>query len=179
MRAAICCTVSQARWPLAQAGDGTPEARFDRHEYAVQYDHVKVDVQVQRRAEALDQRHRAGVACRTGETRVLQQPARDRAVDRAQYQRQRIRIPRQQIAQRKGQRQHPLSQGSLRQHLIGQQCRRLCHAPSTARGAKPALLAAERQQLFGVAVPAAHPQEPFLQSAALQIRVELFLHVAG
>jgi hypothetical protein len=45
---------------------------FDRHEYAVQEDHVKVNVQVQRRAEALNQRHPTGMACRTGETRLRQ-----------------------------------------------------------------------------------------------------------
>jgi len=40
-----------------------------------------VNVQVQRRAKALDQRHRTGVACGAGEPRLLKQIARDRAVN--------------------------------------------------------------------------------------------------
>ena len=41
------------------------------------------------------------------------------------------------------------------------------------------LLAAERDELLGVAALAAHTQEAFFQTPALQIRLELVLHVAG
>jgi hypothetical protein len=54
-------------------------------------------------------------------------------------------------------RQHPLTQRSLRQHLIGQQRRGLGHATRTAGGA----------------VLAAQTQEAFFQAAALQVRIEL------
>jgi len=46
---------------------------FEPHEYAIQEDHVKVDVQVQRRAEALEQGHGARVAGAAGEARRAQQ----------------------------------------------------------------------------------------------------------
>jgi len=138
-----------------------------------------VNVQVQRRTEALDQRHRAGVAYGAGEPRLLKQIARDRAVDGAQYQRQRIRIRRQQKPQGNGERQHPLSQRAFWQHFISEQCSGLGHATRATGGTKPALLAAERHPLIGVATAAAHAQESFLQPAALQIGIELLRHVVG
>ena len=61
-----------------------------------------------------------------------------------------------------GQRQHPLAQRPRGQHLIDQQRRSLGHAPRTARGAEPAALAAERDQLLGVALLTAYAQKPVL-----------------
>jgi len=91
--------------------------------------------------------------------------------------RQGVRVSRQQEAQRVWQRQHPLPQWSLGQHLIGQKYRSLGHAPRNAGWTEAALLTAERHQLFGIAMLAAHAQETFLQPAALEIGVELLLRV--
>jgi len=61
---------------------------FRRQIHPIQEDHVKVDVQVQRRTEALDQRHGAGEPRGAGEASLLQQEAGDGAVDCAQNPRQ-------------------------------------------------------------------------------------------
>jgi hypothetical protein len=100
-----------------------------------------------------------------------------KSVDDAQHQRKCIRVGGQQEPQRMRQRQHPLSQRSLGQHLISQQRGGLGHAPRTAGRTKPALLATEGHQLLGVAVLADQAQEPFLQAAALEVCVELLLNV--
>jgi hypothetical protein len=62
------------------------------------------------------------------------------------------------------------------QYLIGHQRRGLGHAAAAAGGTEPALLAAERHQLLGMTLLATHTQETFLQSSALQIRLELPLY---
>jgi hypothetical protein len=55
----------------------------------------------------------------------------------------------------------------------------LGHAPGAATGAKPALLAAEGNQLLRVALLAAHAQEAVLQAATGQVGVELLLDEIG
>lgn len=50
--------------------------------------------------------------------------------------------------------------------------------PSAAGRTKAAALAAERGKLLGVTILAAHPPKTVLEAAALQIRLELFLHVS-
>lgn len=85
--------------------------------HPVEKQSVEVDVQVRRRAEALDQRLGAGVANAAGKSGTLQQVARDRAIPHAQHPRQRSGVRGQQEPQRMGQRQHPLPQRSIRQHL--------------------------------------------------------------
>ena len=56
-----------------------PKHRWARAEEigAVEEQHVEVHVQIQRRAEPLDQRHRAGGARRAREARLLKDMARD------------------------------------------------------------------------------------------------------
>lgn len=75
------------------------------------------------------------------------------------------------------QRQHPLTQRTLGQDLVGQQRRGLGHAPYATRGAEAALLAAERHQRLGVAVVTMQTQEALFQAPALQVGVELLLDV--
>jgi hypothetical protein len=120
--------------------------------HPIQEQQVEVHVQVQRRAEALHQRYRA------------------------EHQRQRTRMGRQQKPQRVRQRQHPLPQRMLGQHLIGQPRGGLGHASCAARRAESALLATECDQLVGVTGHAAHALEALLQSAALQVGLELLLY---
>jgi hypothetical protein len=73
------------------------------------------------------------------------------------------------------QRKHPLSQRTLGQYFICERCRGLGHAPRTARGAEPALLAAERDQFLSVAPIAAQAQETLLEPPALQVSLKLLL----
>jgi hypothetical protein len=91
-----------------------------RQIHAIEEDHVEVDVQVQRGAKALHQCHRAGVARGAGKAGFVQKMPAYRAVHGAENQRQRIRVRSQQEPQGIRQRQHPLPQRTLRQHLIGQ-----------------------------------------------------------
>jgi len=51
-------------------------------------------------------------------------------------------------------------------------------SPRATRGTEPALLAAERDELLGVAPLTAHAQEALLRPAALQVDLELLLHMA-
>jgi hypothetical protein len=93
---------------------------------------VEVHVEVQRRTEALYQRHRSGRAGAARKSGLLDQVAGDRPVHHTEHERQRCRIAGQQEPQRMRQREHPLPQRALRQDLIGQRCRGLGHAPRTA-----------------------------------------------
>ena len=60
--------------------------------------------------------------------------------------------------------------------MVHQVRRRLRHAPGTARWAKAAPLAAERDQFVMAAIAAVQTQETLGQDAALQESVELVLH---
>ena len=63
----------------------------------------------------------------------------------------------------------------MRDDVVHQVRRRLRHAPGPARRAKPATLAAERDQLVVAAVAAVQAQEAVGQDAAFEARVELIL----
>lgn len=114
----------------------------------VEKQHVKVDVEIERAAEALDEGDRAGVRAAAGEARLADEITRDAAVDDAEHAREGARVAGEQKAQREGQAQHPLAQGLvLRQHLLEEQRGTLCHAPRAAAGAEAAALAAETSML--------------------------------
>jgi hypothetical protein len=63
--------------------------------------------------------------------------------------------------------------------MVDQPGRAIGHAPGATTGAKAAALAAERQQMLGVAGLAAKAQKAVLQAAALQVAVERLSHMAG
>jgi len=75
------------------------------------------------------------------------------------------------------QREYPLPQWTFGEYPLGQQRSGLGHAPRTTGGAEPALLAAERDELLGVARVATQAEEAFLQTTALQVGVKLLLDV--
>lgn len=85
----------------------------------------------------------------------------------------------QQQTQRDRQRQHPLPYRHMWDDVVHQVRRGLRHAPCAARGAEPAPLAAERQQLVVAALAAAKPQDALRQDAALEKGVELVLDEPG
>ena len=68
---------------------------------AAEHEQVKVDVEIERAAEALDQRHGADHAACARETRLANQMARDRPIDDAEHLRHDLGPGRKQIAQRK------------------------------------------------------------------------------
>ena len=53
--------------------------------HAVEHQHVKVDVEVKRAAEALDQRHRAALRASALDARLIGQPAGDQPMHDAQH----------------------------------------------------------------------------------------------
>lgn len=67
----------------------------------IEHEQVKVDIEIERAAESLDQRHGAGQAACARETRLANQLARDRPIDDAEYLRHDLGLGRKQIAQRK------------------------------------------------------------------------------
>jgi len=98
--------------------------------------HDFVNVEVQRRAEALDQRNRAGAG---GLLRVAGLPDQVRgndAIDDAEHTADQRRMCREQKAQRKRKTQHPLPDRPLGQYLIDQPGSPVGHAPGTTAGAE-------------------------------------------
>ena len=98
--------------------------------------HVKVDVEIQGAAEALDQCHGTGLSRRVGQSGFLDEMRGDRSVDDPEHRSDLGRLARQQEPQGERHAQHPLSQGLTRQHLINQQRRALDHPPRAAARAK-------------------------------------------
>jgi len=80
---------------------------------------------------------------------------------------------RQEIAQRKQRRLHPLTNRLPRQHLVHEQRGRLGHPSRTAARARPAALAAGCNELLGMTGLASDPKKACFESAALQIRLDL------
>lgn len=122
---------------------------------------MEVHVGVQCRAEALHERGRPGVAHRAREACLADQIAGDGPEVDAEYQRQRLRVCRQQESQRLRQRRQPPTQRLLGQKLISEHRRRLGHASRAARGAEAALPATKGDLLLGEALLATQAQEPF------------------
>jgi hypothetical protein len=122
--------------------------------------HVQVNIQVQRGAEALDQGNGAGAgAGRNSQARVVDQEGRDTALDHRQHLSQYIRLGCEQESQRKRKRQHELTNGRFGKHVIDQVGGRLHHAPHAATGAKPSPLTAKRHQMFVAAAVTLDAQE--------------------
>jgi len=119
-----------------------------------------------------DWRDRAAVSLVGLRARLLEQEPGDHAVHDLQHGCNQLGLCGQQQAQRHGQRQHPLAHRHVRDDVVHQVRRRLRHTPGTARGAKPAPLAAERDELVVAAVGAVQAQEAVGQDAAFEEGVE-------
>jgi hypothetical protein len=86
---------------------------------AIQEQHMQVNIQVQSRAKALDQRNRPGSgAGGQGEACQLHEEGRDAALDHRQHLSQCFRLGREQESQRKRKRQHELTNGRFGKHVI-------------------------------------------------------------
>ena len=126
-----------------------------------------------------NQRDRTAVAFFGLEPGPAQQVPRDHTMHHLQHRRDPFGLHGQQQPQRDRQRQYPLAHRHVRDDAVDQVRCRLRHAPRTARGAKAAALAAERQQLVVAALAAAQPQETMRQDSALQEGFELVLDEPG
>jgi hypothetical protein len=107
-------------------------------EHAVQHERVQVDIEIQRTAEALHDRHRAIAAIRDALSpgAASQEPEHHPQRDADDSATQRV-IPGEQVAQPMRQAQDPLSDRHIRQHVIDQMRRSLGHAAAAAPGQKP------------------------------------------
>ena len=79
---------------------------------------MEVDVQIQRRAEPLDEGNCARASRLLRKAGLPDQVASDDAVDDAEHPADQCRMRGQQKPQRKRQTQHPLANRPLRQHMI-------------------------------------------------------------
>lgn len=105
--------------------------------------------------------------------------ARDHALHHLQHRRDQFGLRGQQQTQRYRQRQHPLSHRNTWDDVVHPVRRGPRHAPRAARGAEPATLAAEGQQLVVAALAAAQPQEAVRPDAALEEGIQLVLDEPG
>jgi hypothetical protein len=67
----------------------------------------------------------------------------------------------------------------FREDFVDQQRGALDHAPGTAARTEAPAFATERDQVLGMATVATDPEEPMLESSALQVGLELLLDVRG
>ena len=99
--------------------------------HPVQKQHVKVNVEIQGTAEALYQRHGAGLRVGAGAARLLDQMAVDGPVDDAQHPAHDLRPAGEQESELEGKAQDPLAHGQPGQDLVDQQ-RGAFHHPAGA-----------------------------------------------
>lgn len=149
--------------PWRRAGDVHP----------VQTQHVEVDVQVERAAEALDQGDGAGAGSGLRVPGLVDEVRGQCPVNDAKNLAHHGRAGGQQETQRERHREHPLAHRHPRQDVVHQQGSALGHAPGPATGAEPPAFATERHQAFVMAGIAAHAQKAVFQPPTLEVVLEL------
>ena len=119
---------------------------------------MQVDVQVERRAKALDERDDAGLGTDTSaKPRTTLHRRGQRSRHHSEHAGEQVRACREEQAQRPRERQHPLAHGHAGEHVLDQPGRGLHHAPRAARRAETPALAAERHQALVAAARALPP----------------------
>jgi hypothetical protein len=104
-----------ARWRCGVKGE---LSRPSFAEDAVEHERVHVDVELEAAPEALDHRHRAGLALDPVRPRGARVEGEQPADIHAQHRAAQDVIPRQSVAQAIGQRQHPLAHRHPREYLV-------------------------------------------------------------
>ena len=141
--------------------------------HPIEHQAMQINVQVSRRAEALDERERTAMSLAALESRLLDQKCGNDAVDALQQRREQIGMGGQQDAQGDREREHPLPHRHARDHAVDQVGSALRHASCPAGGAKPAPLARKRNQLLVCTLRAAQAHKPVGEDAALEKGIEL------
>lgn len=154
--------------------EGRRRERLLAREHAVPHQRMEMEVQVQRATQALREhdgaRSATSDACARG---ALAQPSEQRAHEDAADRRTQLRVEGQEVADSKGEREHPLPDRDVRQHVVAQVRGGVGHAPSAARRAEAAPLAREGDQLVLAATRAVHAREAEGQDAAVEVAAEL------
>jgi hypothetical protein len=140
-----------------------------------------VDVHVEGVSEALHEGD--GPALASGDAPLHPRPTPERAEDRAHEDAQdgarEWGVVGEAVAQREGQREHPLPHRDLGQDPVHQVRGRVGHAPPAARRAEAAALAGERDDPVESALVAVHADEALGEDAAAEESPELALDEAG
>jgi len=136
-----------------------------------------MDIETERTAEALYQRHRPSHRARAGQTGFASKMGRDRLIDDTEHLRHHLGPRRQQVSQRERHRQHPLTDRLLWQDVVNEQRRRFGHPPRAAARTEAAALATERDQLLDLTGIVFDPQKTMLEQTALEISLELVFNV--
>jgi hypothetical protein len=141
---------------------------------------VGVNVELEAAPEALDHRHRTGLATVDAEgPRGTRGEGEERAGVHAQHRTAQGVIPGQAVAQAIRQRQDPLPHRHPGQHLVDEIGGAFGHPPAATAWAEPAPLAGEGQEALEGAVRTAKPREAMGQHATREERAELLLDEAG
>ena len=116
-------------------------------EEAIGHDHMEVYVQLQRRAEALNEGDGAGVrGLQTHSPGPLPRVGEERTDAGALHDGESAGVSREQKAQAVGERKDPLAVGYAGQHVVCEVNRGVRGAARAARGADPAFFARERDE---------------------------------
>ena len=155
--------------------------RFTLHApiHPVEHETMQVDVDIGRRAESLDERHRAGVGGPSLAPCLLEQEPCNDPVHDTQHRGEQLRVGGEQNPQRDRKRQDPLPDRHARDHVIDQIRGCLGHAPRPAGWAETPSLARKRDQLLLNALGTTQAQKTVGEDAAFEIRLELGLDELG
>ena len=146
----------------------------------IEHQRVDVDIEVQRRSEALQHDHSSATAVRrTSLARTGAQKSEDGAEEDGDHGPAEVVVPGKQIPDAMRPTQYPLPHGHRREHLIHKVRRVFGHPASAAARAEPAPFARKRHQPIDAARGAAKTREPAGQPAAAQVRQELIIHDPG
>ncbi len=148
--------------------------------HAVDHERVKVDVQVERGAEALDDGHAAGLegAAYPVRPRAPPQPARDDADEGPQHDAGERGVEGHAESEPDGNGQHPLPHGDVGHDVIAKVRGEVAHAAAEARRTEAAALARKRDEAALSAAVAGDPNESVGQDAAPEERLDLVDHEA-
>ncbi len=151
-------------------------------DHAVEGQDVEVVVRIQRASEALGEGDGSElrVANRGRRARASVTERRpERPEENAEHSTRHLGALVQEGPKPLGHGEHPLPDGEVRDHLVGQVRRHLRHAPCVTGGADPPTLAGEGQEPVMPAVGAADSCEAVAKVAAPQVAAEVALHPGG
>ena len=111
---------------------------------AIEHQSMQVNVQIGRRAKALDEGDGARGRFTAFDARLPDQMRRNDPVNDLQYRGEQFRVHREEAAQRDRERQHPLAHRHARDDAINQPSGGLRHAPRRGRGTNATPLAGKR-----------------------------------
>lgn len=140
-----------------------------------------MDVQVQGRAEALNEGDGAALATRRAPLALCSPAERreERTEKGAEDLAGECSVIGAAVAERVGKRQNPLADGYFRQDAIDEVRGGIGHSASSAGGAEATPLARERDEAIVSAGVAVEPQESMSQDSAPEVRAKLLLDEAG